>query len=143
MRIEIIPAPDHMPEHYRDYLEGYRAVRLMDDENQVRGELVWRLACRSKAIFEIKEFGFFRAEDRRHGWGTKLLETAFHDMRAFVEPFGYSSWRVYLFCEEKNLVGRAFYEARGFHVEALLKDFYGVGEHGLLYTQLLAERASS
>ena len=137
MRIEIIHAKAHMPEDYRDYLEGYRAVRLIDEAGTVRGELVWRLASRWNAVVEIKEFGLIRDSDKRQGWGTKLLDTAVRDMREYIDGLGlgYRFWKIYLLCEEKNSEARAFYKARGFSSDANLPDFYGPGEDAILYSR--------
>ena len=45
-------------------------------------------------------------------------------MREFFGRTNRRLRRIYLFCDSTNAVGRAFYEARGFRVEAVLKDFY-------------------
>ena len=43
MYIDTVPAQNHMPDHYSDYLQGYRAVRLLEEDGTILGELVWRL----------------------------------------------------------------------------------------------------
>jgi len=141
MKTDIVHAQDHMSDRYRDYLDGYRAIRLIDDEGVIRGELVWRLASRWRATVEIKEFGLFNPEDKRKGWGTKLLETAIKDMSDYIEQLnlGYRFWRIYLFCEARNKEGQAFYQARGFQSEAVLKDFYGPGDgdDAIIYSKIM------
>jgi hypothetical protein len=72
MGTRIVHAAEHMPDQYRDHLDGYRAVQLVDDDGTIRGELVWRLAGRWHVKFEIKEFGLFADADKRRGRGTQL-----------------------------------------------------------------------
>ncbi len=143
MKIDIVHATEHMPDQYRDYLEGYRAIRLIDEAGEIRAELVWRLASRWNALFEIKELGVFSESDRRKGWATQLLDAALQDMRDFLHrvELGYRPWRVYLFCETRNQAGRGFYEARGFDVAAEVKGLYGPGqgEDAIMYTKDLSE----
>ena len=40
--IDIVHAQNHIPDHYNDYLQGYRAVRLLEKDETILGELVWR-----------------------------------------------------------------------------------------------------
>jgi len=137
MRTEIIHARDHLSDHYRDYLEGYRAVRLIDEEGCLRGELVWRLA--TGHTVEITEMGLFAEEDRGIGLGTRLLEAAIQDMQTYFERLEFPLRRIYLFCETINEEGRAFYEARGFRAAAVLEDFYGDGD-AVLYSRVLEQQ---
>ena len=141
MRVDIVLARDHRPEHYHDFLNGYRAIRLVDDEGAICGELVWRLASRWRATVEIKEFGISRPEDRRKGWGSRLLEAAIEDMSDYIGQLnlGYRFWRIYLFCEARNKEAHAFYEARGFQREAVPKDFYGEedGDDAIIYSRTM------
>ena len=125
-RIDIVHARDHQPDHYRDYIEGQRALQLLDAEGRERAELVWRVA--TGHTVEITEFGIHDPQDRRKGWGTKLLKTAIEDMRGFFLKRGYRLRRVYLFCEARNGDARDFYEAQGFRLEGLMKTFYFDGD---------------
>ncbi|MYB96017.1 GNAT family N-acetyltransferase [Candidatus Poribacteria bacterium] len=81
MYIDIVPARSHRPNHYSDYLQGYRALRLLKENGTILGELVWRVV--SGHNIEITEFGIFDEENKRKGWGTRLLEAAFEDMRQY------------------------------------------------------------
>jgi len=143
MKIGVVHARDHMPNEYRDYLDGQRAIRIMDENGEIRGELVWRLASRWRCTFEIKEFGIFQDSDRRKGWGTTLLQEAIGDMEQYIKCVDkrYRAWRIYLFCEEKNAIARSFYEARGFQMDATLKEFYGPDDDAMLYSLCLADRS--
>jgi ribosomal protein S18 acetylase RimI-like enzyme len=129
LRIEIVHAREHMPGHYQDYIDGQRALQLLDEQRHIRGELVWRVA--TGHTVEITEFGILNPKDRRQGWGSKLLQTALEDMRHYFDKICKPLTRVYLFCEAKNVGARAFYEAHGFHLDALLKDFYPDGNAAL------------
>ncbi len=71
MYIDIVPAQNHIPDHYSDYLQGYRAVRLLAEDSTILGELVWRVA--SGHNIEITEFGIFEEENKRKGWGTQAV----------------------------------------------------------------------
>ena len=71
MYIDIVPAQNHIPDHYSDYLQGYRAVRLLAEDGTILGELVWRVA--SGHNIEITEFGIFEEENKRKGWGTQAV----------------------------------------------------------------------
>ncbi len=126
MRVRIIHATEHKPEHYILNIEGYRALQLLDESGVMRGELVWRVGTEQNV--EITEFGIFNPQDRRQGWGTKLLESALMDIQEFFAQKGVKLRREYLFCEAKNSVARAFYEARGFTLESIIKDFYIEGD---------------
>ena len=126
LQIEIIHARDHMPDHYAPYLDGYRAVRLIDEAGTIRGELVWCLA--TGHTIEITEMGLFQGEDRGRGLGTQLLTAAIEDMRSFLHKIGSEMTRIYLYCEAKNKEARGFYEARGFNCEAVLQHFYDDGD---------------
>ena len=134
MSIDIVQAQNHMPDHYSDYLQGYRAVRLLKKDSTILGELVWRVA--SGHNIEITEFGIFEENNRRKGWGTQLLEAAFEDMRQYFVKINRPLWKVYLFCEERNEEGRRFYESRGFRLEVVLKDFWADG-NAVMYSQVL------
>lgn len=134
VHIEVVHAQNHMPNDYRDYLEGYRAARLLSEDGAILGELVWRVA--SGHNIEITEMGIFEGDNRRKGWGTRLLEAAFEDMRQYFSHVEHALWKVFLFCEERNREGRAFYEARGFRLEAVLMDFYSDG-NAVMYAQIL------
>ncbi len=134
MHIDIVQAQDHMPDHYGDYLHGYRAIRLLKKDETIVGELVWRVA--SGHNIEITEFGIFEEDNRRQGWGTRLLEAAFENMREYFVKINHPLWKVYLFCEERNEEGRGFYESRGFRLEAVLKDFYPDGD-AVMYSKIL------
>ena len=123
-----------MPNHYSDYLQGYQAVRLLEEDGTILGELVWRVV--SGHNIEITEFGIFEEENKRKGWGTRLLEAAFEDMRQYFGKINHPLWKVYLFCEENNEEGHGFYESRGFRLEVVLKDFYPDG-NAVMYSQVL------
>ena len=134
MYIDIVPAQNHMPDHYSDYLQGYRAVRLLEEDGTILGELVWRVV--SGHNIEITEFGIFEEDNRRQGWGTRLLEAAFEDMREYFMKISHPLWKVYLFCEETNQEARRFYEAKGFRLEVILKDFWA-DSNAVMYSQVL------
>ena len=134
MYIDIVQAQNHIPDHYSDYLQGYRAVRLLKGNGTILGELVWRVA--SGHNIEITEFGIFEEENRRKGWGTRLLEAAFEDMRQYFVKIDHPLWKVYLFSEEDNEEGRGFYESSGFRLEVVLKDFWENG-NAVMYSQVL------
>lgn len=128
LKVETIPFKDHNGE-LKDKIEGQRVVLLVDENGDPRGELVWRIA--SGYTVEICEFGIHREEDRRHGWGTKLLDEGLNDMREYfrnrlTRPHRFH--RVWLLAEARNLIARVFYKARGFQEEAVLKDFYTDGD---------------
>ncbi len=134
MKIDIVYATEHMSEHYRDFYDGYRALRLVDDTGELRGELVWRVA--SGHNVEITEFGIFQGEDHRKGDGTQLLDAAIEDMRAYLEKIKQPRWRIHLFCEADNDGGRAFYEARGFQMGAEVPQFYTDGDAAMYWREL-------
>ena len=134
MYIDIVQAQNHIPDHYSDYLQGYRAVRLLEGNGTILGELVWRVV--SGHNIEITEFGIFEEENRRKGWGTRLLEAAFEDMRQYFVKIDHPLWKVYLFSEEDNEEGRGFYESSGFRLEVVLKDFWENG-NAVMYSQVL------
>ena len=123
-RIEIVPARDHLPDEYRMYFDGHRALRLFDGGELV-GELVWRFGT-GKCV-EITEFGIFQEQKRRKGHGKTLMDAGLKDMKRFFVAQGHSLRRVYLFCESRNASARAFYATHGFTLAAELKDFYGHG----------------
>src|SRR5439155_17927793 len=122
LRFDIVSAQQHRPDYYADVFAGYRAVRLVDDGGQTRGELVWRLA--SGQSVEITEFGIYDEADRRRGWGTKLLNAGIADIGAFFKDKSYRLRRIYLFCDAINEPGRRFYEARGFKLATVISGFY-------------------
>ena len=126
MRIEVVHATQHMADHYRPFLDGFRAVRLVDDAGSLRGELVWRLA--TGHTVEITEMGIFDGSDRRRGHGSALLAAALLDMESYLDSMGQKLRLVYLFCEARNDEARAFYEARGFQFQATLPSFYDDGD---------------
>jgi ribosomal protein S18 acetylase RimI-like enzyme len=111
-----------MPNDYRRYIDGWRAMRLIDPEGNVRGELVWRYASGNNV--EITEFGIFDQRDRRRGLGSRLLEAGLQDMTDFAQQIRRPIRLVYLFCETRNEPARAFYEAKGFQLCVELPDFY-------------------
>jgi ribosomal protein S18 acetylase RimI-like enzyme len=113
---------------YKDKIEGQRVVSFVDDEGNQRAELVWRVA--SGYTVEICEFAINREEDRRQGWGTKLMDAGLADMREYFENLErpHSLLKVWLLAEERNSVARAFYKARGFEEVTILQDFYSDGD---------------
>ena len=139
MRFDTVPVRVHRIDEYRDVLEGYRAVRLIDDSGRLRGELVWRLA--TGQTVEITEMAVFDESDRRRGWGSRLLEAGLADMRAFFSGKPYPLRRVYLFCESVNEAGRAFYERHGFLVAAVVEALYDCCD-GVLYVLDVAVSAA-
>lgn len=134
MYIDIVQAQNHIPDHYSDYLQGYRAVRLLEEKGTILGECVWRVG--SGHNIEITEFGIFGEKNRRKGWGTLLLEAAFEDMRQYFVKINRRLWKVYLFCEDTNQEARRFYEAKEFRLETLLKNFYSDG-NAIMYSKIL------
>ena len=118
MRFEVVDAREHRAEYYADTFAGYKAVRLLDDAGAVRGEF-----AHGQSV-EVTEFGVYRPEDRRRGWGTQLLDAGIASIRAFFADKPYTLRRIYLFCDSINDPGCAFYEARGFTVAAVLPEFY-------------------
>jgi ribosomal protein S18 acetylase RimI-like enzyme len=136
LQIHVRDARTHRPEEYANFFRGYRALVLTDDSSRTRGELVWRLA--TGHTVEITEFGIYAPEDRRQGWGSMLLEAGMEDMHRFFREIGRSLRRVYLFSDSTNDPGRAFYNARGFQQEAVLKDFYHYCD-AILYVRSLEE----
>ena len=139
MKIEIVHRKQHLPDAYQAYLEGQRAVRIVDEEGNVRGECIWTLAGKWRCVFEIKEIAVYNENDRRQGWASWMLREAVADMKRYVKSVNPShrAWKVFLFCEGKNDGGRAFYTSQGFVLAAELADFYGPGNTGLLYTMSL------
>ncbi len=116
-------------EEYKDKIDGQRAVLLVDENGKDRGELVWRIA--SDHTVEICEFGILNKDDRRQGWGTRLLNEGLEDMREYFRHHLHHKHplhHVWLLTEGRNGDARAFYGARGFREEAVLKDFYEEGE---------------
>lgn len=125
MKLDIVHAREHKPEAYRDYLEGYRAVRLLDEDETILGECVWRVT--SGHNVEITEMAVYEESNRRKGFGRRLMNAAFEDMRQYFASINRSMWNVYLFCEERNSGARAFYEAQQFRLETILRSFYTDG----------------
>jgi ribosomal protein S18 acetylase RimI-like enzyme len=138
LRWDVVPARAHRPDEYREFFEGYRAIRIIDESGRLRGELVWRLA--TGQTVEITELGIFDDSDRRQGWGTRLLEAGLAEMRAFFSDKPYSLRRVYLFCESINEAGRTFYAHQGFVETAVLEAFYDTCD-GVLYVLDVTNRA--
>ena len=122
MRFVTVRADTHRPKEYADVFDGYRAVQLVDDSDQMQGELVWRLATGNTV--EITEVGIFDESLRRKGWGSRLLEAGLESIRSFFAGKPYRLRRVYLFCDSVNGPARAFYEAHGFELACLLPGFY-------------------
>jgi ribosomal protein S18 acetylase RimI-like enzyme len=122
VKFVVVPARTHRPDEYSDTFEAHRAVQMIDDSGAMQGELVWRLAT-GQAV-EITEMGIFDESYRRRGWGGKLLEEGLRDIRAFFAAKPYRLRRVYLFCDSINESARAFYEAHGFKLAAILPGFY-------------------
>ncbi|MDE0556343.1 MAG: hypothetical protein OXI24_19185 [Candidatus Poribacteria bacterium] len=65
MYINIVPAQNHISDHYSDYLQGYRAVRLLAENGTILGECVWRVV--SGHNIEITELGIFEEDNKRKG----------------------------------------------------------------------------
>ena len=126
VKTEVVHATQHMTEHYRPFLDGFRAVQLIDDAGSLRGELVWRLA--TGHTVEITEMGIFEGSDRRRGHGSALLTAALQDMESYFDSMGRKLRLIYLFCEARNEEARAFYEVRGFQLQATLHSFYDDGD---------------
>ncbi len=122
MRLVTVRADTHRLEEYSDVFDGYKAVQLIDDSGQIRGEFVWRLA--TGHTVEITELGIFDQSLRRKGWGSRLLEAGLESIRGFFAAKPYRLRRVYLFCDAINLPARAFYEAHGFELASILPGFY-------------------
>lgn len=122
MRFAIVSANTHRPDEYSDTFEGYKAVQLFDDSGEMRGELVWRLA--TGQTVEITELAILDESHRRRGWGSKLLEVGLRSIREFFAGKPYPLRRIYVFCDSINQPARAFYEAHGFRLEAVLSGFY-------------------
>jgi ribosomal protein S18 acetylase RimI-like enzyme len=139
LKIRVVDASRHRLEEYADVFRGHRALQLIDDKGRLRGELVWRLA--TGHTVEITEFGIYAPRDRRRSWGTRLLESGLEDMQQFFGEIGHRLRRVYAFCDSTNAAGRAFYEARGFRVGAILKEFYSYCD-AVLYVRNVGDRAA-
>jgi GNAT superfamily N-acetyltransferase len=138
--IRELPAREHQPEQYANWYEGYRALQVVDNGGSLRGELVWRLA--TGETVEITEFGVIRPEDRRRGLGTRLLEAGLASIRRFSAARGIRLRRVYAFCDSINEPGRAFYEARGFRLQTILKGFYHYCDAALYVRDVETEESS-
>ena len=131
VRIEIVPASEHLPGEYAEYFEGHRAVRIFDG-NSMLGECVWRYG--TGANVEITEFGVFDEGERRLGYGSRLMQAALDDAQAFFESRSKLLLRVFLFCEMRNTAARALYERFGFTLAGEIEHFYGKGfPHAALY----------
>jgi ribosomal protein S18 acetylase RimI-like enzyme len=137
MTLNIVHARNHMPDHYGRDIEGQRAIRFMDNSGKIRAELVWRYATGPNV--EITEFGIFDEKDRRLGLGTRLLNEGIRDMKDFSEKWGHTIRRVFLFCERGNAPARAFYEARGFTLDAQLEDYYEEEGGAVLYSRAIID----
>jgi ribosomal protein S18 acetylase RimI-like enzyme len=122
VRFVTVPAGTHRPKEYSDVFDGYKAVQLVDESGQMRGELVWRLATGN--TIEITELGVFDESLRRKGWGSKLLEAGLASIRSFFADKPYWLRRIYVFCDSVNGAARAFYEAHGFELACMLPGFY-------------------
>ena len=137
LQIDVVHAREHMPDHYRRYLDGWRAVRLVNSQGDIRGELVWHYASGSNV--EITEFGVLNESERRLGLGSRLLEAGLQDMNDFARKINRPIRLVYLFCEAQNDAARAFYETRGFRLCAELPDFYPEPGGAVLYALKMKE----
>jgi ribosomal protein S18 acetylase RimI-like enzyme len=121
MRIDIVHAQEHMPGHYKPYLEGHRAIRIYEADLMI-GETVWRLA--SGKNVEITEIGIFDKHQRGKGYGTALLYHARKDIEEYATRTAISIQGVYLFCELRNRAAQKFYCKHGFTLQATLNRFY-------------------
>ena len=102
MRIRTVHSCDHRGRtEFRPYVDGQHAILLESDDGSFRGELVWRLANIGQGIAEISGFGI-EGSLRRMGWGSRLLDSALQDIRAFMLAHGISPRLVYLFSAEGN-----------------------------------------
>ncbi len=122
MHTRIVSVSEHRPDHYADFINGYRAVQLLDDDENMRGELVWRLAAGHTV--EITELNIFEPGDRDRGLGSMLLENAIADMREYFSTIKKSLRRSHLCTDNRNERARAFYGARGFRLEKKLDGFF-------------------
>lgn len=122
MHTRIVSVSEHRPNHYADFINGYRAVQLLDDNENMRGELVWRLAAGHTA--EITELNIFEPGDRGQGLGSMLLAAAIADMREYFSTIKKPLRRIYLFTDNRNEQARAFYEAHGFYLVKKLDGFF-------------------
>jgi RimJ/RimL family protein N-acetyltransferase len=122
MRTVVVAASTHRPEEYAVAFAGHRAVQLLDKDDRMRAEIIWRLATGNTV--EITEFGIFDPVDRRKGHGTRLLRAGLVDIQEFFARHSLRLRRIYLFCDAINQPGRAFWEARGFKLACILPDFY-------------------
>lgn len=142
MQIKVKHSRDHHGrEDFRPYVDGQHAIILEDDSGQYQGELVWRLANIGQGIAEISGFGIAEEENRRKGWGSRLLEAALEDMVVFMREHGIEPRLVYLIAAEETAPAKAFYEARGFRYLTRVAGLYRVGT-ACLYARNL-ERVTS
>ncbi|MEM9914838.1 MAG: HAD-IA family hydrolase [Planctomycetota bacterium] len=121
LRCDDVHIRDHEPHEYGPYVEGFRAVRLLDQAGEIRAELVWRVGVGYHA--EITDIGVIQPLDRRRGLGTRLLAAGLEGIKKYYrDQLNRPLRRVYLFCDETNPAGRAFYEALGFKRKANVPD---------------------
>ena len=141
MHIRVMPSRDHHGrEGFRPYVEGQHALVLEDDAGAFQGELVWRLANIGQGIAEITGMGITDVANRRKGWGSRLLQTAIDDIRAFMREQEIEPRLVYLFANGQDPVAQSFYEARGFRFLTEVPDLYARGT-AWLYARNLTDEA--
>jgi len=144
MKIRVVHSRDHHGRRtFRPYVDGQHAILLEGDDGSCQGELVWRLANIGQGIAEITGFGIEDPTMRRLGWGTRLLETALADIRAFMAGQGITPRLVYLFHNEESEVASAFYRARGFKKLGSAPGLYATGAACVMARDLAAGVASS
>ncbi|NKB69792.1 MAG: GNAT family N-acetyltransferase [Candidatus Latescibacteria bacterium] len=131
----------HGREGFRPYVEGQHAVVLEDGDGAFQGELVWRLANIGQGIAEITGMGIADVENRRKGWGSRLLQIAIKDMLAFMRQQKIEPRLVYLLANGQDPVAQAFYEARGFRFLSAVPGLYERGT-AWLYARNLSATAN-
>lgn len=126
--------PNPAPEYFKACLDGMRAIRLLDEQDRLRGNLVWRYASGGTA--EICDIAVLDEADFDQGFGTQMMQAALDDMRAFFAAIGQPLQRVWLLTEADNLRAHAFYLRRGFVRLAELPGFYN-GRDALLFMRVV------